>query len=112
MALRSWLRIGYPKELATTRRQEAMMRPQLVNRPTDTRQTDMRQRDPQASIYVVWLQNRVIYTWLYLASYNKARGHDETPARQQIHRHEVMRPKATDLQSQKLIVVVSRGRGT
>ena len=44
---------------------------------------------------------------LYLASYDKARGHDETPARQQSHRHEVMRPKATDLQSQKVIVVCS-----
>ena len=45
---------------------------------------------------------------LFLASYNKARDHDETPARQQSHRHEVMRPKLTDLQSQKVIVVVSR----
>ena len=40
------LHTGYSKELATTRRQEDMMRPQLRNRPTDTnssRQQDMRQ---------------------------------------------------------------------
>ena len=36
VALRSWLHTGYSKELATTRRQEDMMRPQLGNRPTDT----------------------------------------------------------------------------
>ena len=30
-----------------------------------------------------------------------------TQARQQSHRHEVMRPKAKDLQSQKVIVVCS-----
>ena len=42
-----WLHIGYPpNELATTRRQEGMMRPQLGNKLTDTRQTDMSQRDP------------------------------------------------------------------
>ena len=42
LRIRSWLHIGNPNELATTRRQEAMTRPQRGNRPTDTRQTDMR----------------------------------------------------------------------
>ena len=36
VAIHSWLQTGYSKELATTRRQEDMMRPQLGNRPTDT----------------------------------------------------------------------------
>ena len=75
----------------------------------------MRQRDPliRLFIYVVGY-TEIGLSRLFLASYNKARGHDETPARQQSHRHEVMRPKVTDLQSQKVIVVVQsrRGRGT
>ena len=91
------------------------MRPQLGNRPTDTRQTnrhEAKRPSDQAFIYVV---GYIGLSRLFLASYNKARGHDETPARQQSHRHEVMRPKVTDLQSQKVIVVVPqsrRGRGT
>ena len=92
------------------------MRPQLGNRPTDTRQTnrhEAKRPSDQAFIYVV---GYIGLSRLFLASYNKARGHDETPARQQSHRHEVMRPKVTDLQSQKVIVVVQsrrgRGRGT
>ena len=84
------------------------MRPQLGNRHTDTRQTDMRQRDPQREIQAfiyIYIVGYIRQSRLFLASYNKARGHDETPARQQNHRHEVMRPQVTDLQSQKVIVV-------
>ena len=46
----------------------------------------MRQRDPydQAFIYVVGCIGRI--SRLFLPSY-KARGHDETPARQQSYRH-------------------------
>ena len=70
----------------------------------------MRQRDSLRSVFNLrsW-GTEIGLSRLFLASYNKkARGHDETPARQQSHRHEIMRPKATDLQSQKVIVVVSR----
>ena len=64
------------------------MRPQLGNRPTDARQTnrhEAKRPSDQAFIYVV---GYIGLSRLFLASYNKARGHDETPARQQTHRHE------------------------
>ena len=62
LRIRSWLHIGYPKELAKTRRQEVMMRSQLGNIPTDTRQTEMRGKETlcdQAFIYVVVYRNRL-----------------------------------------------------
>ena len=85
------------------------MRPQLGNRPTDRRQTnrhEAKRPSDQAFYLRSWLH--IGLSRLFLASYKKARGHDETPARQQSHRHEVMRPKVTGLQSQKVIVVVQR----
>ena len=91
----------------TTRRQEASDETQLGSRPTDTRQTnrhEAKRPSDQAFIYVV---GYIGLSRLFLVSY-KARGHDETSPRQQSRRHEVMRPKVTDLQSQKVIVVVSR----
>ena len=61
------------------------MRPQLGNRATDTRQNRHEAKRPSV-IRLLYLQDLHVVGYteiglsrLYLASYNKARGHDETP---------------------------------
>ena len=83
-----------------------MVRPQLGNRATGMRQTNRHEAKRPSDTAFIYVVGYIGLSRLFLVSYNKARGHDETPARQQSYRHEVMRPKVTDLQSQNVIVVV------